>query len=296
MTAVAPKFDHLDAGAARVAMSDDDERIRYIQRDRFVEHGAAQRLLLLLKDLALRPASIRPPCLALVGDAGSGKSTLLTEFLRLMDKVDGTSGRCSAVYLVADPRPTIEVLQSALMAALSLPRPKTRWRQRSEGDSLIRQAIRELGVRVVVIDEIAHLLNLQNALQQETWDWIKWISTACGVSIACAGIPGYERMLLKDGQLQTRFSIVRLPAWRPGPALADFLAQYERSLPLRKPSGLARMEIQQALLAETQVKQQIKGVTDGIRQVLEFAAIRAIRTEEERIFKPMLSAWRDLYG
>lgn len=290
-------LEHLDPNAARLVEAGDEERIRYIQRDRFILHGAAQRLLFLLKDLALRPPSIRPPCIALVGDAGSGKSTLLNEFLRTMDDIDGLSDTRTTAHLVADPRPTIEVLQVALMTSLALPRPRTRWRQRAEGDSLIRQAIRELGVRVVVIDEVAHLLNLTGGhLQQEAWDWIKWISTACGVSIVCAGIPGYERMLLKDGQLQTRFAIIRMAAWRPGPALAEFLTQYERSLPLRRPSGLARMEMQNALIAETQLKQQIKGVTDGIKQVLEFAAILAIRGEEERITKPMLSAWRDLHA
>jgi len=174
---------HLDPHAARLVEACDEERIRYIQRDRFILHGTAQRLLFLLKDLALRPQSIRPPCVALVGDAGSGKSTLLNEFLRTMDDIDGLSDTRTTAHLVADPRPTIEVLQVALMTSLALPRPRTRWRQRAEGDSLIRQAIRELGVRVVVIDEVAHLLNLPSSLQQEAWDWIKWISTACSVSI-----------------------------------------------------------------------------------------------------------------
>jgi hypothetical protein len=51
--------------------------------------------------------------------------------------------------------------------------------------------------------------------------------------------------------------------------------------------------MQKALLAETQLKQQIKGVTDGIKQILEAAAIRAIRLGEEHISKGMLSAWRE---
>jgi hypothetical protein len=53
--------------------------------------------------------------------------------------------------------------------------------------------------------------------------------------------------------------------------------------------------MQEALLRETFAMQQISGITDGIRRVVEMAAILAIRSGEERITVALLPAWRDAY-
>ena len=38
-------------------------------------------------------------------------------------------------------------------------------------------------------------MNLKARDQRHTWDWVKWISTANRVSVACTGIAGFESML-----------------------------------------------------------------------------------------------------
>jgi len=291
---MATAYKHLDAGAAQLMQSSDLERIRYIQRDRFIEHSAVAAVLSMLDDFVGRPISVRPPCMALIGDAGAGKSTLLDEFMQRVDKhVDGAGTR-RALYSVADAFPTLQVLQTALLAALSIPSPLTSYRERWAADDMIKRAISELGIRVVIIDEVQHILNLPRPVRPALWDWIKWISTACRVSVVCAGIPGAEEIVLRERQLQSRFAVVRLPRWVAGPAFAQFLSAFERSLPLRRPSGLGTQEIQKALLRESQVKQQVAGVTHGVKQIIESAAIHAIRTGEERITLPALAAWRHL--
>jgi hypothetical protein len=56
------------------------------------------------------------------------------------------------------------------------------------------------------------------------------------------------------------------------------------------------MEMQEALLKESRVKQQVAGVTHGIKQIIEYAAIEAIRSGEERITRPLLTSWRGAFG
>jgi Cdc6-like AAA superfamily ATPase len=177
-------FTHLNADALRLITASDEVRIRHIQRDRFIEHRSSTRVLELLEDFVLRPPSVRPPCLALVGDAGSGKSTLMTEFLRRTSESTTDSGSMRVVYMVADPYPDLSILQTSLLSAMSIPPVLAEHRKQWAADELIKRAIADLGVRVVVIDEIAHIQNLRRFTRAAVFDWLKWISTACRALMA----------------------------------------------------------------------------------------------------------------
>lgn len=287
-------FKHLDDPTRPWLGASTEERIRYIQRDRFILYHPLATVLEVLEDFVQRPASIRPPCLALVGDAGSGKSTLMREFQRRYE-VNGDPATRVVAYCVADAYPELRVLQQALMTALDIPAPLSIHRQRWVADDLIHRALADRGTRLVIIDEAQHLLNLPRREQASQWDWIKWVSTANCVSVACCGISGFEALIRADAQLETRFTLAYLPRWSVGPMFAQFLEAYERSLPLKRPSGLSALDMQQALLTESGFKQRLAGITHGIKQVLESAAIEAIRSGTERITIPLLSAWRGLY-
>ncbi len=288
-------YPHLDASALAVIDASNIERIRQVQCDRFVAHGTVLAVLEILDDFLQRPDSVRPPCLALVGDAGSGKSSLLGEFLRRAGANTNSPRLHRVAYCVADALPTLGVLQAALLGALGSPSAEFARRSRYDGDELIRRAIAELGTRIVILDEVQHILNLPRRERAAMWDWIKWVSTANRVSVVTAGIPGSEEMIVQERQLQTRFEVVHLPRWSVGPAFAQFLNAFERSLPLKLPSGLGNTAMQEALLHESFAKQQVTGITHGVKQVIEAAAIRAIRTGEERITAQTLTAWRGLF-
>jgi hypothetical protein len=288
------KHRHLDEQTRPWIGASTEERIRYIQRDRFILSHPLETVLDVLEDFVRRPASIRPPCLALVGDAGSGKSTLMREFQRRHEESLDPGTRI-AVYCVADAYPELRILQQALMTALDIPAPLSIHRQRWVADDLIHRALADRGTRLVIIDEAQHLLNLPRRERASQWDWIKWVSTANRVSVACCGISGFESLIRAEAQLETRFTLAYLPRWGVGPMFAQFLEAYERSLPLKRPSGLATLAMQQALLTESGYKQRLAGITHGIKQVLESAAIEAIRSGTERITIPTLSAWRGLY-
>lgn len=60
--------------------------------------------------------------------------------------------------------------------------------------------------------------------------------------------------------------------------------------------GLPRSTCREALLKECRFKQQVSGVTDGVKQVSEYAAVEAIRSGEERIARSLLTSWRGAFG
>jgi hypothetical protein len=283
---------HLAAGTRAVVEDSESARIRYIQQDRFIPYGAALSILELLEGFVERPVSIRPPCLALVGDSGCGKSTLMEELERRSADPAHPETR-KVVVCTMDPLPELRVSQRALLSALGVPPTMSLYRPRVDGDDLIARSLQEWGTRLVVFDETLHMTNLRGRALSLQWDWIKWISTANRVSVVCTGIPGFEKTIQEESQLETRFTIMRLPRWSIGPAFAQFLTAFERSLPLRRPSGLGTSRMQEALLRESALQQHIAGVTQGIKQVIERAAIEAIRTGIERVTLPMLSCWRE---
>jgi type II secretory pathway predicted ATPase ExeA len=291
---VARLYEHLDEDAHELLDADVATSVSYIQRDRFIPYHPVETVLNLLDGFVRRPASIRPPCLALVGDAGSGKSTLVREFERRLREPKDPSTQV-AVYFVADAHPDIPILQRALMLALDIPAPLSAHRQRWVADDLIQRALVERATRLVIIDEVQHVSNLKARDRARTWDWVKWISTANRVSIVCTGISGFESMIREEGQLETRFTIAHLPRWTPGVMFGQFLTAFERSLPLKFPSGLAHPDMQEALLRESALKQRIPGITHGIKQVIEHAAIEAIESGVERITMPLLWAWRNMF-
>jgi hypothetical protein len=291
---MATTYKHVDLATQRWMAASRPARVQYIQRDRFILHSPLTVVLELLDDFVRRPVSIRPPCLALVGDAGSGKSTLVREFQRRHEMPEDPSTQ-RVVYCVADAYPELRILQQALMSALGVPTPLSIHRQRWVADDLIQRAIAARGTRVVIFDEAQHLLNLPRRDQAAHWDWIKWVSTANRVSVVCTGIPGFESIIKEEGQLETRFTIAQLPRWSAGPVFEQFLCAFERSLPLRRPSGLGTLEMQEALLAESGIKQRFPGITHGIKQVIEYAAIEAIWSKTERITPALLPTWRRMF-
>jgi hypothetical protein len=286
------RYAHLAAGARALVEASDAARIRYIQQDRFIPHSAALSILELLEGFVDRPVSIRPPCLALVGDSGCGKSTLMEELERRCSDPAHPETR-KVVVCTMDPLPELRVSQRALLSALGVPPTMSLYRPRVDGDDLIARSLQEWGTRLVVFDETLHMTNLRGRALTLQWDWIKWVSTANRVSVVCTGIPGFEKTIQEEAQLETRFAIMRLPRWSVGPAFAQFLTAFERSLPLRRASGLGAARMQEVIVRESALQQHIAGVTQGIKQVIERAAIEAIHTGIERVTPPMLSSWRE---
>jgi energy-coupling factor transporter ATP-binding protein EcfA2 len=286
------RYAHLNEQARKLIDAPIEERIQFIQKDRFIPYQAVATILDLLENFVKRPPSIRPPCLALVGDSGCGKSTLMEEMTRRHTNPEQPGTR-RVIYCTLDPLPELRVSQQALLTALGVPPTLALRRPRIDGDDLIGRALRELGTRLVIFDETLHLNNLNRRTQVLQWDWVKWVSTANRVSVVCTGTPGFEQTIRQEAQLETRFNIMRIPRWSVGATFQQFLTSYEQSLPLRRPSGLGTVAMQEALLQESGIKQQIPGITQGIKQVLEHAAIEAIRRGGERITVSLLSAWRD---
>jgi energy-coupling factor transporter ATP-binding protein EcfA2 len=286
---------HLSRETRALAEAEARTRIDYIRRDRFIEHAGVRPVKRRLLGLLGRPRTVRPQCVLLASESGSGKTALLRHLQRLYpDRAERDSGRIvrSVVYSEVEPAPTLRGVQSGLLTDLGA--PPIDIRQLHARNDLIKRYLSEFDTELVLFDEVQHLLALPRRDRMLLLDWMKWVSTAGKASVVVsAAMTDGRRLIEHDAQLLTRFTEIAIPRFRTGMAFGQFLLTLERSMPLRRASGLAQESLQRAILDETETMQSLRGLTDGVVKVVQEAAVTAVTTGTERIDGSLLTAWRD---
>lgn len=286
-------FAHLDDEAQLLVDAPDEERIRHIRANRYIEHSHARRIREYVDVMMQMPRSVRPECVLISADSNAGKSTLFDSIKKLhapREQADGKSFVRPVISCSIEPYSDIEAMQKHLLRKLGAPRLAI---SNPEAlNDLIMRYITELDVRVLLYDEVQHVLHRNHHWRGILMDQLKWFSCEGHVNIVAAGTPGVETLLRGDAQLSSRFTLMALPRWTPGASFGDFLDAYERSLPLRRPSNLRDLRTQKAIHLESGGLHSSKGVLGGIVRILREAATAAIRTGREAIAPELLGAWR----
>ena len=105
---------------------------------------------------------------------------------------------------------------------------------------MARDALRIVGARVLVIDEIHTLLVGGDRQQRIFLNVIRLLANDLEMPLVCTGTPEARRALLTDSGLADRFEAVELPRWRDNLAFRRLLASYGAPLPLRRGSNWIR--------------------------------------------------------
>ena len=146
-----------------------------------------------------------------------------------------------------------------------------------EKEGLARQALQRVGTKIIVIDELHDALNGSDARIAEYLSVLKKIGNVLKIHIIAAGTEGAERLLRKDTQLDNRFQKFPLPQWKIDREFLSYLHARVAFLPLKQPSNLKDVPLQQRLL------QRGGRMIGGITSVLQAAATYAIKTGKEQI-------------
>src|SRR3712207_1066312 len=78
----ASELAHLHPATRELARLNDEQRIRALQRDRWIDYPRATEALRRLDRLLETPQRERMPCLVISGDSNIGKTLIITKFLR----------------------------------------------------------------------------------------------------------------------------------------------------------------------------------------------------------------------
>jgi len=270
--------EHLGSTQRPIVDLPDEERIEWIRAERWISHPAAETALGVMNDLLTYPQRSRMPCLLVHGRTGMGKTMILRKFGRdhppAVDPRLGVAQR-PVVLMQLPPEPSEVPFYEELLGALGLPLVGEVSRIRAR--RMARDALRIVGARILVIDEIHALLVGGDRQQRVFLNVIRLLANELELPLVCAGTPEARRALLTDSGLADRFESVELPRWTNNLAFRRLLASYAAILPLRQRSELDDDMVRTAILKLTE------GITVRIVRLLERLAVEAIRSGVERV-------------
>lgn len=283
MEPIASNFSHLLPQAAEAAVLNDEERTNYINSDRWLPYQRANDIIDMLEDLLKRPRVSRPPNIMVVGRSDNGKSHILDRFSALHPGIPNCNGPniIAPVMLVETP-PTANAndLYDIILHMLNKPRPANR--ASDSRREAAKDILRIVETKILMLDEINHLLSGTANRQREFFFALKHLSNELRISIVISGTPESLQLLHLSDQIENRFRPEPLNLWVVGTELRTLLANFEQVLPLRNPSFLSRKDI--AVLISSFGVETI----GGISTLLNDAAKEAIKTGAECITADIL--------
>jgi Bacterial TniB protein len=267
---VSQDLGHLQSSCRSTARLPDEERIAWIRQERWILYPRAERILARLDDLLDYPPRDRMPCLALYGATGMGKTRIIQKFLRdhrsRFDERNGKT-RMPVVLIQMPPAPTERDLYEELLIGMGGIFP--------DGTSAtsLRLRIRtlgpQLGVRMLVIDEIHSLLAGTYREQRIALNAIRFLANDLRIPLVCVGTYEAKQALMTDQQLADRFEAAELPPWDDDSAFQQLLLSFESILPLREPSEFK----------DTKLRHRILSLSEGV-------LVRICRRHRGHPFRP----------
>jgi len=260
-----------------------DERVRYLQISRWICYDYAEAILKDLQELLEHPKVLRMPNLLVWGDTNCGKTAIIDRFCQrypLRQNGEEEADVVPVLYIQAPPIPDECRFYSLILDKLRVPH-KTNER----ADRMICQILKmfpKLGVRMLIVDEIHHILagNLQK--QRAFLNVIKYLGNEALIPIVGVGTISALNALQTDAQLANRFEPRNLPRWRLDTRYRQLLASFEYVLPLAEESNLTEKEMATKLL-------DMSGGTIGeLSKLIRRAAIETIRQGREKISLSLL--------
>jgi Bacterial TniB protein len=239
VTAVPPDLSHLHPAARQLARLPAAERLRHVRADRWIGYTRAIQALDTLETLFGWPAKQRMPNLLVIGPTNNGKSMIIEKFRRSHLPVSHPDHEEIPVLAVQMPsEPSVTRFYTALLAAMGAPlRPRQRL---AELEQLALRLLRELAVRMLVIDELHHVLAGRGDSRREFLNLVRFLGNELRIPLVGVGTREAYLAIRSDDQLENRFAPLTLPRWQADEEACSLLASFAASFPLRRPPASRR--------------------------------------------------------
>ena len=223
---------HLLPAARKQAELGNDERILGLLRDRWIDYPRATQALQQLERLYETPRRDRMPCLLLHGDSNIGKTKITAKFRRAHpNEFDERRGveRCPVVAMQMPPTPDQHRFYSGLLFELGAPHNAAAGLASLE--RLAREILKRVSPRMLVVDEVHHLLAGTYREQRASLNLLKFLANDLQISMVLVGTRDAVLALQTDTQMISRYTPFEIPRWRESDGLRRLLAAFERVLP-----------------------------------------------------------------
>ena len=262
----------------------DEERIYFIQKDKWIDYPLANKVLLKMQDIFNAPKSIRSRGMLLYGDSNNGKTAILKKFYRnfskdeYIDEDGDLIHLMPIVYVISESSSDESVMFSKILSAMNVPvNHKEKVTKKKE------EVIYNLGImktKLIIIDEIQNVLQGPYNKMTQLITSLKTLNNTTAIPIILAGTQDAMSAISIDNQTKSRFKPLELPNWNNDENFSRFITTIEAMLPLKKAPNLYQ---NYELL--TYLHELSNGCIGEVIDILKDASIYAIRTKSERITK-----------
>lgn len=271
-------LSHLSHETRTQAQLDDKARIELIKRDRWIDYPRATDARSRLERLLATPKRERMPYMLLHGQSNIGKTLVIRKFQRehpySFDEIKSVSRR-TIVAMQMPATPDQHRFYSALLFELGAPHSASAGISALE--RLARELLRRIAPRILIVDEVHHLLAGSYREQRASLNLLKYLANDLQLCIVLVGTADATLALQGDTQMNSRFSPFELVKWQANDEFRRFLAAFEQVIPLRKASDLAQRDILEFIHAYS------GGLTGEIARLINEAAEYAITDRSEMI-------------
>lgn len=261
-----------------VKISTKEERISYAKEFKWIGYTKARNILEKMTDLTTYPKGHRMPNILLVGESNNGKTALLKKFSKSNPSyIDEKTSKikCPVVLIQSPPEPDEKRFYNAILNAILAP-TKTSEKIENRQNRVIN-LLRELEVKVLIIDEIHHVLAGTVSKQRLFLNVIKYLSNELNIPLICSGTQLAFNAIQTDSQLSNRFEPNVLARWENNVDFKRLLISFEKVLPLKRESNLIEDKISNKIFMMSD------GLIGEISKILELTTILAINSGDEKI-------------
>lgn len=146
-----------------------------------------------------------------------------------------------------------------------------------ELEQIALQLLREVKVKVLIIDELHNILGAKENVRRQFLNLIRFLGNELRIPIVGVGTREAYLAIRSDPQLENRFEPMPLPVWEEGEDLLKLLSSFSSMMPLKSRSNIATEDMSKFILSRTD------RTIGEIAKLLTAATLVAIETGEEAI-------------
>lgn len=276
---------HLTPKTKEAALLNNEERIRYLLTPKWIQYPRAEKIIKKMEDLMSYPTIDRMPNLLIVGSTNNGKTALIRHFEKNNSayiRKDDDKLVVPVLLIQAPPEPDERSFYNKILEKLNVPIISS-----EKPDSKQRRIIfffKEMNIKLLIIDEIHHVLSGSAHKQRLFLNVLKYLSNELKVSIVCAGIHDAFNVIQSDAQLANRFDNKILDTWVDNEDFYQLLINFEAFLPLKEPSMLIENSLATKILSRSE------GLIGEITTILTLSTKLAIEKGKEKITHQILDS------
>ena len=278
MTDTSIDISHVRQSRQHLLSLPKEERLMICLQDVFIEYPNSHAILSAMHYMLRTENKVQAPCMLVWGSGGYGKTSIINKIKEI-----NINQEHKLIFMSFRQNPNNYNFRELLLEAFGM--EVTRKFSGYNASKEFARTVERNNIKGIVIDEIHDAFTLSTMQQKINLSLLKNLSgDQYNLSVFAFGVDQASEALRLDPQLERRYLQWPLEKWKLSEDFRGFVAAYERTLPLKKPSNLHGKDLATGIL------KQADGVMDNVVKIIQACAAEAVFSGVEHITLEMVSA------